>query len=490
MSGVNNPNSDCLPAKVTPVRKSARIQSKRSLEVGLPTTTGFIGVLGLKNNQPFVSHINEPNVSYSRSYHTSQIAPITSPNLDLITTTISSISVTSHDSTRVQTVVGDSRLNLTQKDNVLTTSLGNKGPLFSQCENTMSHFTYTNIDNTPTYTVHSDAKIGNNDSYSQRSMGGQLQHDIKGDSMHIISGSHSKVESHHLDTVGCLPYRVSQVRDSNVVPTETLAPTTDQELQLVESEILFQARRVKELKLQQKKKTLLSLNKEAHQIELDMQSSCKGINGHARGEHYYVDSLMRTQPRPELDSNKNVGLRMPEKSNRISELKSIIKIEVEGNPRDEIRYFEDMCQSFKVFDLESRYQVLTSVWRPHTDIRNYFTAIGYDRRDYQSLVDYLSNRDGNLGRVFQPKPKFSSLNGQTLELEVKKWKGEMKDSETLKIFLYDHLAPDHIKGKIRDFRYLDIDRFKQRCRAICNADQQRINRAAKNISMFSIRMFL
>ena len=254
MSGVNNPNSDCLPAKVTPVRKSARIQSKRSLEVGLPTTTGFIGVLGLKNNQPFVSHINEPNVSYSRSYHTSQIAPITSPNLDLITTTISSISVTSHDSTRVQTVVGDSRLNLTQKDNVLTTSLGNKGPLFSQCENTMSHFTYTNIDNTPTYTVHSDAKIGNNDSYSQRSMGGQLQHDIKGDSMHIISGSHSKVESHHLDTVGCLPYGVSQVRDSNVVPTETLAPTTDQELQLVESEILFQARRVKELKLQQKKK--------------------------------------------------------------------------------------------------------------------------------------------------------------------------------------------------------------------------------------------
>ena len=66
----------------------------------------------------------------------------------------------------------------------------------------------------------------------------------------------------------------------------------------------------------------------------------------------------------------------------------------------------------------------------------------------------------------------------------------MKDSETLKIFLYDHLAPEHIKGKIREFRYLDIDKFKQRCRGICNADQQRINRAAKNISMFSIRMFL
>ena len=130
MSGVHDLNSDCLPARVAPVRKSARIQSlNQPLEVGLPTTSGFIGVLSLKNNQPFVN--NEPNISYSGSYHTSQIAPATSPNLDLITTTKSSISVTSHDSTRVQTLVGDSRLNLTQKDNVQTASLGSKSPIIS-----------------------------------------------------------------------------------------------------------------------------------------------------------------------------------------------------------------------------------------------------------------------------------------------------------------------------------------------------------------------
>ena len=105
MSGVHDLNSDCLPARVAPVRKSARIQSlNQPLEVGLPTTSGFIGVPGLKNNQPFVSHINEPNISYSGSYHTSQIAPTTLPTLDLITTIKSIISVTPHDSNRVQTV--------------------------------------------------------------------------------------------------------------------------------------------------------------------------------------------------------------------------------------------------------------------------------------------------------------------------------------------------------------------------------------------------
>ena len=57
MSGVSSPNPEFLPDTVIPLRKSARIQSKRSLshesnhnppsllnqplEVGLPTTSGF-----------------------------------------------------------------------------------------------------------------------------------------------------------------------------------------------------------------------------------------------------------------------------------------------------------------------------------------------------------------------------------------------------------------------------------------------------------------
>ena len=99
----------------------------------------------------------------------------------------------------------------------------------------------------------------------------------------------------------------------------------------------------------------------------------------------------------------------------------------------EISYFEDMCRSLEIFDQQVRYQVLTSVW-PHRDVKNYNTSVDYEKRDYQSLIDYLSNRDGHLGRVFLPKPDFNTLNGQALELEVKKLEAEMRDSDTLKFF--------------------------------------------------------
>ena len=45
---------------------------------------------------------------------------------------------------------------------------------------------------------------------------------------------------------------------------------------------------------------------------------------------------------------------------RISELKSIIKIDITANLRDEISYFEDMCRSLENFDFQVRYQVLQS----------------------------------------------------------------------------------------------------------------------------------
>ena len=130
-----------------------------------------------------------------------------------------------------------------------------------------------------------------------------------------------------------------------------------------------------------------------------------GINGpeHARGEYYDVDdNLMRTKPRSESDINKNVDFHMPGYGSRgltvnyrMSELKSIIKIDVDGNPRDEISYFEDMCRSLEIFDSQLRYQILTSVW-PHKDIRNYYTTVEYGRRSYKSLLDNLSNRDSQL----------------------------------------------------------------------------------------------
>ena len=176
-----------------------------------------------------------------------------------------------------------------------------------------------------------------------------------------------------------------------------------------------------------------------------------------------------------------VGYRGVTLSNRISELKSVIKIDITANPRDEINYFEDMCHSLEIFDSQVRYQVLNSVW-PDKDIRNFYTTAEYGQRCYKSLIDYLSNRDGQLGRVFLPQPDFTTLNGQALELEVTKWEAEMRDSNTLRKFLYIHLAPENLKNKMREVLSLDTENYKRRCRDICDVDQQQTREASKIIN--------
>ena len=263
--------------------------------------------------------------------------------------------------------------------------------------------------------------------------------------MHNINRYNNVTNSSHLGTKGCLPYQVSsELRNSRqaVIPDHSASATTDHELQMVEFEILSQTKRLRELKLQQKKKTLLFMNKEANEIELDMQANCrdtiqqnypcrpKMINGleNARSEYCHIDNNpMRTISKSDPNFNNIVDFNLPgvgyrgvTLSNRISELKSVIKIDITANPRDEISYLKDMCRSLEIFDSQVRYEVLTSVWS-HKDIRNYYTTVEYERRCYKSLIDYLSNRDGQLGRVFLPRPDFTTLNGQALELEVTKW---------------------------------------------------------------------
>ena len=502
--------------KIQTRAKRARIQSQRALSPectlitpsplnkpleasSVPTTSGFNGVFGSnKNNHLSDNRNNEPNIHPSGSCHTSQITPCFSPNSDFATTTQNDILLTAGDSNNnIQTMVGENKLNLTNKGNLVKSSMESMGPLFTQTihsnyENTTTSFINNTHNDFIPYSTNND-KISHTGNYVKQAI--RVQGDINS-SIHNIKSYNNETNSPNLGNKGCLP--VSQT----VVPEHLASSNTEQELHMVELEILSQTKRLRELKLQQKKKTLLLLRKEANAIELDMQANCKGTSQQnysgrpkmIHGEYcHIVNDPIKTGFKYNPNSHDivdcnlpGVGYRGVTLSNRISELKSIIKIDIAANPRDEISYFEDMCRSLEIFDSQVRYQVLTSVW-PHKDIRNFYTTVEYERRCYNSLIDYLANRDGQLGRVFLPRPDCTTLNGQSLELEVTKWEAEMRDPNTLRKFLYIHLAPDHLKSKMREVLSLDIENYKRRCRDICDVDQQRSREASKNINYSSSR---
>ena len=152
-----SPNPECLPdTRIQTRAKSARIQSQRPLshestidpptllnkplEVGMPTSSGFIGVLENKNNDLSVSHTHQPNISLSGSYHTSQIDPCFSPNSDLAITTQNNLLFTKNDINNVQTIVGESKSHLTLKDNLPNPNTSCKDPQHFHTDHTMASF--------------------------------------------------------------------------------------------------------------------------------------------------------------------------------------------------------------------------------------------------------------------------------------------------------------------------------------------------------------
>ena len=122
------------------------------------------------------------------------------------------------------------------------------GPLFTQTENTTTSF----INNTHNDFIQAQGGINS--------------------SIHNLKRYNNETNSPNLGNKGCLP--VSQT----VVPEHLASSNTEQELHMVELETLSQTKRLRELKLQQKKKTLLLLSKEANEIELDMQANCRATS--------------------------------------------------------------------------------------------------------------------------------------------------------------------------------------------------------------------
>ena len=184
----NSPQPECLSDTMVQTRaKRARIQSQRPLslestlnpppllkeplEASVPTTSGFNGVFGFnKNNHLWDNRNNEPNINPSGSCHTSQINPCFSLNSDIAITTQNDIILTAHGSNKVQTMVGENKLNLTNKDNLLKTSIGCKGPLFTQTENTTTSFIHDTHNNYIPYFTNNNTKISHTDNYVQQAL--------------------------------------------------------------------------------------------------------------------------------------------------------------------------------------------------------------------------------------------------------------------------------------------------------------------------------
>ena len=94
--------------------------------------------------------------------------------------------------------------------------------------------------------------------------------------------------------------------------------------------------------------------------EIPIQQNFSGYVGET--SNFNIEKLKNKKPRCALgvlnDSNFHTprdGNRGFLVNNRIPELKSIIKIDIDGNPRDEISYFEDMCHSLEIFDQQVVY---------------------------------------------------------------------------------------------------------------------------------------
>ena len=166
-------------------------------------------------------------------------------------------------------------------------------------------------------------------------------------------------------------------------------------------------------------------------------------------------------------------------------MKSTFKIDKQNDPRDKLRFLEDTCEINEMSDHNVMYK-MTAVWPP-ADIKNYLTVTEKSVKGYISLKAFLSAKNGKLTRIFRSKPDRSTVGGMELAIEAKKFHAELVKGDNTMKFAFLYLAPDHLKGEIRETVGRDIEKFEARCMDICDASDQRSQEEARNVNYWSTK---
>ena len=247
-------------------------------------------------------------------------------------------------------------------------------------------------------------------------------------------------------------------------------PLPTNKMPAIQHEIELKQRHLKQLREQQ---TLLdSLNSEISNLELGFNTK---YNNNSTSNTLNTRNLECPPIYRQINSHEHYM------NQKIANLKNNLKIDEANEPRDELNFFEESCNVNDIHNPIDKYKILTAVW-PAKDIKNYWAITEGKNKSYQSLKEFLLTKDGHFGRVFKPKPEWTSVSGLELDIEVKKWENELKKGSNLTKFLYLHLAPKELKPKIRRKLCLDEENFKICCKNICDVKQQQERDEGNNLN--------
>ena len=146
-----------------------------------------------------------------------------------------------------------------------------------------------------------------------------------------------------------------------------------------------------------------------------------------------------------------------------------------------IERFEEYCDTDGIHSDEQRFQLLDKLMALEA-VTNYRNKFLPTRRNYQTMKSFLIGEQGRLSCVLQHREERYSVSSSELDAEVGTWMAQLKEEDVLRKFVTIHLAPNQLKGKIREKLRLSTPEFDKAVRGLCDTIDHERKVKERNVS--------
>ena len=146
-----------------------------------------------------------------------------------------------------------------------------------------------------------------------------------------------------------------------------------------------------------------------------------------------------------------------------------------------IERFEEYCDMDGIHSDEQRYQLLDKLMTFEA-VTNYRNKYPLERRNYQTMKKFLIGAENRLSCVLQHREERDTISSSELDADVGTWMAQLKDEEVLRKFVTIHLAPNQLKGKIREKLRLSTPEFDKAVRGLCDTIDHERKVKERNVS--------
>jgi len=146
-----------------------------------------------------------------------------------------------------------------------------------------------------------------------------------------------------------------------------------------------------------------------------------------------------------------------------------------------LQHFEKIADEYNIQSDQDLYRLLETLvtWKERESFTQRYRT---EERNYRTLKEFLMSGQERVSNILLPRTERGAMSSRELDDQISHWLAEFRSEGVLEKFVTIHLAPPHLKNRLREKLHLCESDFRNAWKVMLDTDEQEAKARARNVN--------